>query len=74
MASGVLTLAFAVYCLTGFRGREMDYVMTAVIPPYSWSGESDQISWVMVENDYDSARELALVEGKKLFLNFTGYT
>ncbi|MAB78337.1 MAG: hypothetical protein CMJ89_03185 [Planctomycetes bacterium] len=74
MVSGVLTLAFAVYCLTGFRGREMDYVMTAVIPPYSWSGESDEISWVMVENDYDSARELALKGGKKLFLNFTGYT
>jgi len=77
LVSGAVTMIFAFYCLQAVGGREMDQIMTAVIPPYSYGDSADEShslgSWVIVENDYDAAREQALAEGKKLLLNFTGY-
>jgi thiol:disulfide interchange protein DsbD len=75
----LLSLVFAVYCLLGMRGRELDPVMTAIAPPYSggrlfpaWHVTPGQ--WRIVTDDYDRALEIARSDDKLLLVNFTGHT
>ncbi len=43
--------------------------MAALAPPIH-----DDTDWPIVADDYDAARELAIDQGKLLFVNFTGHT
>jgi thiol:disulfide interchange protein DsbD len=77
--AGLALAALAVYCAYGMSGREMDRVMTAIIPNYS--GGRLMPSWWetgarhrIVVDDYDAAVELARAEHKLLLVNFTGHT
>jgi thiol:disulfide interchange protein DsbD len=74
-----LVLAFAGYCAWGMTGREVDSVMTAIVPNYSggalmpaWKDFGGE--WDIVVDDYDGAQQLARKEKKLLFVNFTGHT
>lgn len=77
--SSAVSLVLAVYCLYGMGGREMDRVMTAIVPNYS-GGRIMPAWWVsgarhrIVVDDYARAVEIAREEGKHVLLNFTGYT
>jgi len=77
--TGVLSLALAAYCGWGTAGKEMNYIMVAIVPPYSggllfpeWHEE--QGSWTRVLDDYELAKATATEEGKLVLLNFTGFT
>ncbi len=74
-----LALAFAGYCAWGMSGREMDRVMTAIIPNYSggvlmptWTDFDEP--WTIAVDDYDEAVEIARSDGKLVLVNFTGHT
>ena len=78
VSAGLLT-AFAGYCLWGMTGREMDWVMTSIVPPYSGGRFAPELygreyNWPIVLDDYDRAVELAKAQDKLLLVNFTGHT
>ncbi|MEW6071638.1 MAG: cytochrome c biogenesis protein CcdA [Planctomycetota bacterium] len=68
--SGVLALAFAGYSFYGAAGRPLDYVMTAIAPPFSTA----IATWPLFADDYDGALAAARAEGRLLLVNFTGHT
>ena len=68
MASGVLTILFAGYCAYGATGKKMDFVMTAVVPPFKTAIHE------FVVDDYPRAMEHARKNGKLVLINFTGFT
>ncbi len=79
VVTAFLVLGFTGYCAWGMTGKEMDSVMTAIIPNYSggrlmpkWRdfGVQHQIAI----DDYDGAVERARTEGKIVLVNFTGHT
>jgi thiol:disulfide interchange protein len=75
----VATALFAVYCFVGMSGRKLDFVMTAIAPPYSggllgWNWYVTGGSWTIVKDDYDEALARAAREDKLLLVNFTGFT
>ena len=82
LTSGVATLLLALYCGYGSLGRELDWIMESIAPPYhdrvlearAGSSGAAENAPVIVVDDYDAARERARAEGKLLFVNFTGYT
>lgn len=74
-----LSLVFAVYCFVGMLGRPLDYVMTAIAPPYSGGALFPQWyrppgEWTIVLDDYDQALQVARADEKLLLVNFTGLT
>jgi thiol:disulfide interchange protein len=77
--AGLALLALAAYCLYGMRGRDLDRVMTAIIPNYS-GGRFMPEWWItgarhtIVIDDYDAAVARAKQEDKLLLVNFTGIT
>ncbi len=77
--AGVLMLAFAFYCFWGMTGRNVDRIMTAIIPPYSggrlgWEWHAETPTWPIVVDDYEGALARAKADGRLLLVNFTGYT
>ncbi len=79
LVSGAAALLFALYCLWGMSGKKLDFVMTALAPPYSggllgWNWYQSGSTWPIVADDYERALEQAKRDGKLLFLNFTGVT
>jgi thiol:disulfide interchange protein DsbD len=77
--AGLALLALALYCLHGLRGRELDRVMTAIVPNYSGGRFTPEL-WqsgarhAIVVDDYDAALARARGEKKLLLVNFTGHT
>lgn len=75
---GVLAVVFGCYCGWGFTGNTMDVNMQALIPPYSggrvfpelWDSD---LSWDLIEDDYDEALSIAKADNKTLLVNFTGH-
>ena len=88
LTGGLAVAVMAIYCAYGAAGNKMDWIMTAMAPPYSnriasaspaGDGSGDghtqlAASHTIVEDDFDSARTLALETKRKLLLNFTGHT
>ena len=89
MVSGLGALLLALYCVHGYRGYEMDTVMTAIAPNYSTrliggaagngnQGESAAPSapreHTIVTDDYERARSMAIGRGAPLLINFTGFS
>ena len=68
---GVLSLAFAAYCLYGALGYKLDFVMTALAPAY---GMKEIVRHPVVVDDYEAAVARAKAEGKLVLVNFTGFT
>jgi thiol:disulfide interchange protein DsbD len=81
---GTSTFLFAVYCVYGAAGGDMDRIMTALIPPYSntihvagsatAAAETSAESHVIVEDDFQAAVARAKAEKKLVLVNFTGVT
>jgi len=80
MLAGTGFLLFSLYNFHGYAGNDLDFVMTAIAPPYSSRAavgdgvEAEKISHTIVKDDYDAALGSAKVSGKLLLINFTGYT
>jgi thiol:disulfide interchange protein DsbD len=80
--AGLATLLFAFYCGYGALGHRMDRIMTAIIPPYSnlagggaeGRAGAREAKHIIVVDDYEAARRLAIEQGKGLLVNFTGHT
>ncbi|HED66533.1 MAG TPA: hypothetical protein ENJ09_13385 [Planctomycetes bacterium] len=75
----VFFLAFAIYCGVLGSGREADYLMSSMAPPYSGGRflpalHESEDTWTIIEDDYHGALARAKEEGKLLFINFTGHT
>jgi len=78
-AGAVLSLAFAGYCFWGMSGKPLDFVMTAIAPPYSggrvgWHWYETGETWTIVIDDYDAAFAQAKAEQRLLLINLTGHT
>jgi thiol:disulfide interchange protein DsbD len=78
-------LLFAGYCWHGYRGNEMDSIMTAIIPPYSsgavagghasaGSGAKKKEQHEIVTDDFEGAKRSALAQSRPVLINFTGFT
>jgi thiol:disulfide interchange protein DsbD len=73
------TLVFAGYCFWGMSGKPLDFVMTAIAPPYSggrlgWHWYDAGETWKIVIDDYDAAFAQAKAEERLLLINLTGHT
>lgn len=73
------SLLFSVYCFWGMSGQKLDFVMTAIAPPYSggrlgWKWYETGGEWAIVKDDYAAAVARATEEKKLLLVNFTGFT
>ncbi len=82
LTSALASILFAIYCLFGAQGYKLDTVMTAIVPPYSGeminggggSKVSSQSGRIIIKDDYEAALAKARETGKKVFVNFTGFT
>ncbi len=85
MLAATFFLLFGAYCWHGYKGNEMDGIMTAIIPPYSSSiegaghasaggGARRSSSHEIVLDDLEAAKGSALAQSKPVLINFTGYT
>lgn len=80
LVSGMLSFLFALYCLLGAMGGNLDFVMTALAPPYSSlevsraGGATKVKDHEIVIDDLDAAKALAMDQGKLVLVNFTGHT
>jgi cytochrome c biogenesis protein CcdA/DsbC/DsbD-like thiol-disulfide interchange protein len=75
----VASVAFAGYCFWGMSGKPLDFVMTAIAPPYSggrlgWNWYETGETWTIVVDDYDAAFAQAKAEQRLLLINLTGHT
>lgn len=78
-AGALASLVFAGYCFFGMSGKPLDFVMTAIAPPYSggrlgWQWYDIGETWTIVVDDYDAAVAQAKAEQRLLLINFTGHT
>jgi thiol:disulfide interchange protein len=69
--SGLLALAFAVFCGLGVTGMPLGSIMTAFEPPYQLR---EVLEHRIVKDDHDLAVETARNEKKYLLVNFTGFS
>lgn len=82
MVAGVAFVLFALYNLHGAMGNQLDWVMTAMAPPYSTRigaaggghGGEESASHTIVVDDLDAACARAQTDGKQVLINFTGFT
>jgi thiol:disulfide interchange protein DsbD len=79
LVGGVASLAFAAYCAYGALGFPLDFIMTALAPPYSLYEKSDSIvideaGHPRADDDYNAAFEHARSNNKLLLVNLTGFT
>jgi thiol:disulfide interchange protein DsbD len=77
LASAVISLAISFYLITGLFGAKLGE-LEAFLPP-DLSGNSarlfggpNRLEWI--KNDYEGALEKARADGKRVFVDFTGYT
>jgi thiol:disulfide interchange protein DsbD len=79
VVGGGAVLLFSGYLFWAMTGQRLDFVMSALAPPYTggklfpqWYDEG--IVWSRVIDDYEGAVRLATDEKKLVLLNFTGVT
>jgi len=85
MLAATAFLLFGAYCWHGYKGNEMDGIMTAIIPPYSSSveggghasnddgGSRRTSSHEIILDDLEAAKTSAVAQSKPVLINFTGY-
>ncbi|HVS10896.1 MAG TPA: cytochrome c biogenesis protein CcdA [Planctomycetota bacterium] len=83
MVTATAVLLFALYCGYGTLGHRLDWIMSAIAPPYSGEltdmstasrrGEAQVGGHVIVKDDYDEALRVAIASGKQVLVNFTGF-
>jgi thiol:disulfide interchange protein DsbD len=83
MLAATFFLLFGAYCWHGYKGNEMDSIMTAIIPPYSSatggggghaSAPARKKTHEIVIDDLEAAKKSALAQSKPVLINFTGFT
>lgn len=84
MMSAVFFLSFAAYCWHGYRGHNMDSIMTAIIPNYSSAAGGGHSGGggvdvtkpekhEVIEDDFEAAKDSAISQSKPVLINFTGF-
>lgn len=79
LVSAILSLAISVWLITGLFGAKLGE-LEAFLPPdldgtssfRVFGGGKDELKWI--KNDYPAALAQAKAEGKRVFIDFTGYT
>ena len=84
MLAGLCTLLLGLYFFWGSLGFQLDWVSSALAPPYSAqrvaganfgnAEKSSRETRAIVKDDIDGALALAKAEGKLVLVNFTGHT
>jgi thiol:disulfide interchange protein DsbD len=82
LVAGLSFFLFALYCLHGALGNKLDAIMTAVAPPYSAArtyeggggASAKSKDHEIVKDDFEAALAAARSQGKKVLVNFTGFT
>jgi thiol:disulfide interchange protein len=84
MVTATVVFLFALYCGYGTLGHRLDWIMSAIVPPYSGEltgvaaasrrGDAQIGGHVIVVDDYDEALRVAIASGKQVLVNFTGFT
>ena len=84
MLAGLCTLLLGLYFFWGSLGFQLDWVSSALAPPYSaqrvagasfgYAEKSSRETRAIVKDDIDGALALAKAEGKLVLVNFTGHT
>jgi thiol:disulfide interchange protein len=84
MVTATAMFLFALYCGYGTLGHRLDWIMSAIVPPYSGEltdtaaasrrGDAQVGGHVIVKDDYDEALRVAIASGKQVLVNFTGFT
>ncbi len=77
LASAVISLSISFYLLTGLFGAKLGELEAFLPPDLNPSsarmlGGGEQLKWI--KNDYEGALKQAQAEGKRVFIDFTGYT
>lgn len=78
LTAAIVALAISLYLLTGLFGAplgELESFLPPDINPKSSSAtlkSSKGLEWI--ENDLEKAKQMARAEGKRIFIDFTGYT
>ncbi|RMG00650.1 MAG: DUF255 domain-containing protein [Acidobacteria bacterium] len=78
LTAAIAALAISLYLLTGLFGAplgELESFLPPDISPKTSSAtlkSSERLEWI--ENDLEKAKQRARVEGKRIFIDFTGYT
>ncbi len=82
MLAGLCTLLLGLYFFWGSLGYQLDWITSALAPPYSaqrvagvGSGEATnpRVTWTIVKDDIEGALARAKAEGRPVLVNFTGH-
>lgn len=78
LSAAIITLAISLYLLTGLFGARLGE-LESFLPPdienrsaSAFFKKDERLEWI--ENDLAKAKEKARQEGKRIFIDFTGYT
>ena len=84
MLAGLCTLLLGLYFFWGSLGYQLDWISTALAPPYSAQRiagvggaagtKGSLVTWTIVKDDIEGALARAKDEGKPVLVNFTGHT
>ncbi len=79
LSTAIVTLAISLYLLTGLFGANLGELESFLPPEIEnrsssslFKKKDEQLEWI--ENDLVKAKERARQEGKRIFIDFTGYT
>jgi thiol:disulfide interchange protein DsbD len=82
MLAGLCTLLVGLYFFWGSLGYQLDWISSALAPPYSaqrvagvggGAAKNPQVTWTIVKDDIEGALARAKEEGKPVLVNFTGH-
>lgn len=85
LVSALALTMVSAYCFHGYVGHDLDFAMTAIVPPYSTrqagglfggegGGPAAPREHEIVKDDYEAALSRAEAEQKLLLVNFTGFS
>ncbi|GIU82231.1 MAG: hypothetical protein D6687_08765 [Acidobacteria bacterium] len=77
LTTAIITLAITFYLLTGLFGAKLGEIESFLPPDLNQNSLStkprdEKLFWI--ENDLERAKQQAKAEGKRIFIDFTGYT
>jgi len=80
MVAGLFFTLLTAYSFYGALGNKLDPLMTAIAPPYSnnlgggGKAQAKVDRHTIIKDDFEAAVERAKQEGKRVLINFTGFT
>jgi thiol:disulfide interchange protein DsbD len=75
LTAAIITLTISFYLLTGLFGAKLGEIESFLPPDLSQNSfkkKEEKLEWI--ENDLEKAKQQARIQGKRIFIDFTGYT